>query len=151
MQHYIIYLFLWNGLHVSGGSFVHHQELKTVYTTSGTLSDLYCYLPLSWNSSNSSTTLAGSSNGLTKYPMLYIQFWAPDDGRMNRLKHVEHFTKLNKLCNVAFCWLYLKIYCFLSYALLWRIDLYSSHTLITTSIVRCRTRLLSEVSAELVS
>ena len=27
---------------------------------------------------------------LDKYPMLYIQFWVPDDGRMNRLKHVEH-------------------------------------------------------------
>jgi hypothetical protein len=22
--------------------------------------------------------------------MLCIQFWAPDDGRRNRLKHVEH-------------------------------------------------------------
>ena len=27
---------------------------------------------------------------LDKYPMLCIQFWAPDDGRRNRLKHVEH-------------------------------------------------------------
>jgi hypothetical protein len=27
---------------------------------------------------------------LDKYPMLCIQFWAPDDGRWNRLKHVEH-------------------------------------------------------------
>jgi len=41
--------------------------------------------------------------------MLYIQFWAPDDGRRNRLKHVEHFTEINKFCNVASCWLYLKI------------------------------------------
>ena len=45
---------------------------------------------------------------LTKYPILYIQFWAPDDGRRNRLKHVEHFTEINKLCNVASCWLYLE-------------------------------------------
>jgi hypothetical protein len=29
-------------------------------------------------------------NKLNKYPMLYVQFWAPDDGRRNRLKHVEH-------------------------------------------------------------
>ena len=53
--------------------------------------------------------MAGSSKGLTKYPMLYKQFGAPDDGRRNRLKHVEHFTEINKLCNVAYCWLYLKI------------------------------------------
>jgi hypothetical protein len=27
---------------------------------------------------------------LDKYPMMCIQSWAPDDGRRNRLKHVEH-------------------------------------------------------------
>jgi hypothetical protein len=27
---------------------------------------------------------------LDKYPMLSTQFWAPDDGRRNSLKHVEH-------------------------------------------------------------
>ena len=37
-------------------------------------------------------------------------FWAPDDGRRNRLKHVEHFTEINKLCNVASCCLYLKMH-----------------------------------------
>ena len=41
--------------------------------------------------------------------MLYIQFWAPDDGRRNRRKHVEHFIEINQLCNVASCWLHLKI------------------------------------------
>ena len=85
IQRYTIYLFLWNSLHVSGGSSAHHQELKTVYTASGTLS---------------------------KCPMLYIQFWAPDDGRRNRLKHVENFTEINKLCNVASGWLQLKIVTF---------------------------------------
>jgi hypothetical protein len=41
------------------------------------LSKLYCYLPLSWKrwtSLISSTTVAGSSKVLTKYPMLYIEF-----------------------------------------------------------------------------
>ena len=37
IQSYTIYLFLWNALHVSGGSSAHHQEFKTVYTASGTL------------------------------------------------------------------------------------------------------------------
>jgi hypothetical protein len=36
MQRYTMYLFLWNDLRVSGGSSAHHQELKTVYTASGT-------------------------------------------------------------------------------------------------------------------
>jgi hypothetical protein len=26
---------------------------------------------------------------LDKYPLLYIQFWAPDDGRRNHLKRVQ--------------------------------------------------------------
>jgi hypothetical protein len=34
MQRYTRYLFLWNALHVSGGSSPHHKELKTVYTAS---------------------------------------------------------------------------------------------------------------------
>ena len=38
--------------------------------------------------------------------MLYVQFWAPDDGWKNRLKHVECLTQINKLWNVASCWLY---------------------------------------------
>jgi len=37
---------------------------------------------------------------------LCVQFWAPDDGRKNRLKHVERLTEINKLWNVASCWLY---------------------------------------------
>jgi hypothetical protein len=32
---------------------------------------------------------------LHKYQMLYIQFSAPDDGRRNCLKHVEHFAEIN--------------------------------------------------------
>ena len=35
-----------------------------------------------------------------------MQFWAPDDGRKNRLKHVERLTEINKSWNVASCWLY---------------------------------------------
>ena len=36
---------------------------------------------------------------------LCVQFWAYD-GRKNRLKHVERPTEINKLWNVASCWLY---------------------------------------------
>jgi hypothetical protein len=45
-----------------------------------------------------------------KYPMRCTQFWAPDDGRRNHLKHVEHFTEINTLCKVVSCWVYLKIH-----------------------------------------
>jgi len=50
-------------------------------------SDRYCYLLLA------ARLAAGSSNGLT----LYVQFCSPDDGRKNRLKHVERLTEINKL------------------------------------------------------
>jgi hypothetical protein len=60
------------------------------------LSDRYCYLLLAW-------LAAGSSIGLT----LYVQFGAPDDGRRNRLKHVERLTEINNFeKKVASCWLY---------------------------------------------
>jgi hypothetical protein len=54
----------------------------------GCLSNLYYCLPLA---------------------ILYIHFLAPDDGRSYRLKHVEYFTEINKLCSVTSCWLYLEI------------------------------------------
>ena len=41
-----------------------------------------------------------------QYLTLYVQFWAPDDGWKNRLKHVERLTEINKLWNVPACWLY---------------------------------------------
>ena len=41
-----------------------------------------------------------------QYLTLYVQFWAPDDGRKNHLKHVERLTEINKLWNFASCWLY---------------------------------------------
>jgi hypothetical protein len=94
MQRYTIHLFLQNALRVSGCSSAHHQELSW----------------RSWNCSTSSTTTAkGSSNGLTNTRCCVYSFWAPDDGRRNRLKHVEHFAEINEMCNVAFRRLYLKI------------------------------------------
>jgi len=35
---------------------------------------------------------------------------APDDGCMYHSKHAEQFPEINKLCNVASCWLYIRIY-----------------------------------------
>jgi len=41
-----------------------------------------------------------------EYTDAVCAIWAPDGGRKNRLKHVEHPTEINKLWNVASCWLY---------------------------------------------
>jgi hypothetical protein len=38
-------------------------------------------------------------------PEAVCTVWAPDDGRRNHLKHVERFIEINKLSNVAPCWL----------------------------------------------
>ena len=60
------------------------------------LSDRYCYLLLAWT--------ASSKPG--KHLTLYVQFWAPDDGRKTRLKHVQCLSGVYKLRKVASCWLY---------------------------------------------
>jgi hypothetical protein len=73
----------------------------------GYLLKLYCCLSTSWKSWNYS---GRQQYCLDTYPMLYIQFWATDDGRRYCLKHAEHFTEINKLCNGASRWLYLEIY-----------------------------------------
>ena len=39
--------------------------------------------------SSISSTIAASSSIGWQYLKLYVQLCAPDDGRMNRLKHVE--------------------------------------------------------------
>jgi len=77
-----------NAVHVSGCSSVHHQELKTVYTASGicrAFSSSYRYRE--WVGTHDS---GKKQKKLDKYRMLCMQFWAPDDGRRNRLKYVEH-------------------------------------------------------------
>ena len=35
---------------------------------------------------------------------------APDDGWRYHPKHVQQFPEINKLCNVASCWIYIRIY-----------------------------------------
>jgi len=35
---------------------------------------------------------------------------APDDGWRYDPKYVELFPEINKLCNVASCWIYIRIY-----------------------------------------
>ena len=48
---------------------------------------------------------AGSSNG----DAVDTVVCAPDDGWQYRPKHVEQLPDINKLCNVASCWIYIRI------------------------------------------
>jgi hypothetical protein len=74
MQLYIIHLFLQNALYVSGGSYAHQQELKTVHAASGFFKPIL--LPAtSVEEFQFSTLAAGSSISLKeKNPMLHVQF-----------------------------------------------------------------------------
>ena len=95
MQRYTVYLYLEIALHVSGGISTHHQEHTQLYQQYLVLSNRYCYLPLA----------AGSNNGLIDTVVC-----APGDGWRHHTKHVEQFPDINKLCNVASCWIYIGIY-----------------------------------------
>jgi hypothetical protein len=46
---------------------------------------------LAATASSKSPTLAVAASKLDTYQMLCVQFWSPDDGRRNRLKHVQHW------------------------------------------------------------
>ena len=143
MQRYTIVFITIYALHISGGSYAHHQELKTIHSFRY-LPRFFCFLPLSWvensltiavmqtlynsiyyykcstcfrrflrpssGAKNCVNSIGYLSNffcflslsfqlthdsgkkqkKLEKYTILCIQFWAPDDGRRNRLKHVQH-------------------------------------------------------------
>ena len=87
MQRYTIFFIIVNALHVSGGFSVHHQELKNCKHS-------IWYVPslLAATASRSSKQAwAVAASKLDTYQMLCVQFWAPDDGRRNRPKHVEHW------------------------------------------------------------
>jgi hypothetical protein len=77
MQPYTLFFIAVNALHVSDCFSAHHQELKTVHTASG-ICQACLLLPL-----------AVAVSKLDSF-MLCVQFSAPDDGRRNRLKHVQH-------------------------------------------------------------
>ena len=102
MQLYTVYLYLETALHVSGGTSTNHQEHINYIYSIWYLSHRYCYLPLSrrswkrfeWQIPDAIDTIV----------------CAPDDRWRYHPKHVEQFPDINKLCKVAFCWIYIGIY-----------------------------------------
>jgi hypothetical protein len=91
MQRYTIYLCLETALHVSGGTSTHHQQRIQLY-----LQHLVFVTPL----------LLSAAIVEELEPVVC----APDDGWKYHLKHVEQLPDINKLCNVASCWIYIGIY-----------------------------------------
>jgi hypothetical protein len=61
---------------------------------------------LGWNCNSIPTLITAGSRKVWQIPEAVCTIWAPDNGRRNRLKHVEHFIEINKLRNVASCWLH---------------------------------------------
>jgi len=73
MQRYTIFFITVNAVHVSGGFSAHHQELKNCTHSTG-ICQASLLLPL-----------AVAARKLDIYPCCVYSFWAPDDGRRNRL------------------------------------------------------------------
>jgi hypothetical protein len=74
----------------------YHQELKNSTCSIGYLSNLFA-----------ATANVGESE--TSIRCYMYSFWAPDDERKKRSKHVEHWQQYRILYNVASCWLCLRI------------------------------------------
>jgi hypothetical protein len=78
MQRYTVYLYPETALHISGGTSTHHQER------------IQLYLQHLWQIPDAvDTVVCASYDGWKYHP-----------------KHVEQFPDINKLCNVASCWIY---------------------------------------------
>jgi len=87
MQLYTVYLYVETALHVSGGNSTHHQERIQLY-----LQHLALFTPLLLPDAVDTVVCA------------------PDDGWRYHPKHAEQFPDMNKLCKVAYCWIYIGIY-----------------------------------------
>jgi len=96
------FLYFWNETpHVSDSSSVHHQEFFTVHKA------MIYVIQVCWQLASSIRTelrpdaarkLSANIVRHTQIPLLCLQWKTPDDGQMNRPKHVEFHSK-NKLRN----------------------------------------------------
>jgi hypothetical protein len=89
MQRYTMFFIIVSVLHVSSGFSAHRQELKNRICSIGTcqtrvLLSLACL-------SRKSTRLAITTHKFDKYRCCLHNFWATDDERKTRSKHVEHW------------------------------------------------------------
>ena len=92
MQRYTVYLYQETALRVSGGISTHHQEHTQVYIQRGTCQ-----------------TVTANCRHRGRVGMIAAVVCVPDDGWRYHPKHVEQFPDINKLCNIASCWIYIGI------------------------------------------
>ena len=102
MQRYTVYLYLEISVRVSGGISTHRQEHTQLY-----LQHLVLLRPL---------LLPAALKRQVAVTVWQVPdavdtvVCAPDDGWRYHPKHVQQFPDINKLCNVASCWIYLYIW-----------------------------------------
>ena len=105
MQLYTVY-FIWKLLYMF--RVVSPPIIRSAYNCIHSiwyLSHRYCYLPLSWTSWNWFECAMGGVRH-PQHTQTDTVVCAPDDGWKYQPKHVEQFPDINKLCNVASCWIY---------------------------------------------
>jgi hypothetical protein len=111
-QRYTAYLYLETALHVSGGTSTHNQEPIQLY-----LQHLIFVTPLLLSTANVEElkpfwVCCGWRTPPTAHSNWQIPdtvdtvVCAPNDWGKYHPKHVEQFSDINKLCNVASCWIY---------------------------------------------
>jgi len=111
MQRYTVYLYLETALHVSGRTSTHHQERiqlclqHLVFVTTLLLSAVIVEeLEPVWVCCGWRTQIAVTVWQIPNAADTVV--CAPNDGWKYHPKHVEQFPDINKLCNVASCWIY---------------------------------------------
>jgi hypothetical protein len=77
------------------GLSINHQELKTAYTAKVYVKQLL--LPAAIGDEIKLNSISSPIAAVWHIPLLYRQIWAPDDGRNDRPKHIERFTRVANL------------------------------------------------------
>jgi len=97
---------------------VHHKYIPIYIQQDATLHSLFisgnCSTCFGWYfhpSSGAHTTVSTASGICHTVTATAVDtvVCAPDDGWKYHPKHVEQFPDINKLCNVASCWIYIGI------------------------------------------
>jgi hypothetical protein len=107
MRRYTVYLYLKTVLHVSSGTSTHHQERIQLYPQ-----HLVFVTPLLLPAAiveelEPIWVCCGWRTPPTAHSNRFQLMIPPDDGWKYHPKHVEQFPDINKLCNVASCWIYI--------------------------------------------
>jgi len=108
MQRYTVYLYLETVLYVSGDTSTHHQEHIQLSTASGICHNVtaICRYRGRVGTGLSVLWMAYATHSTLKPDTVVC---APDDRWEYHPKHVEQFPDINKLCNVASCWIHIGI------------------------------------------